>query len=136
MPLDALALVVFAGLIHACWNIAAKKAGGDARFACFTALVLMVFWAPVGLWLGWQQVPAWGRWEWGFVVASLLVSFDGARLGTPVCRSCAGGRPPVDPDRTTADNSGTGASAVGASPFIGAPIEWSTFRWQGWVSFR
>ena len=73
MPLDALALVVFAGLIHACWNIAAKKAGGDARFACFTALVLMVFWAPVGLWLGWQQVPAWGRWEWGFVVASGVI---------------------------------------------------------------
>jgi drug/metabolite transporter (DMT)-like permease len=73
VPLDALALVVFAGLIHASWNIAAKKAGGDARFACFTALVLMVFWAPVGLWLGWQQVPAWGHWEWGFVVASGII---------------------------------------------------------------
>jgi uncharacterized membrane protein len=73
VPLEALALVVFAGLIHASWNIAAKKAGGDARFACFTALVLMVFWAPVGLWLGWQQVPAWGYWEWGFVVASGVI---------------------------------------------------------------
>jgi drug/metabolite transporter (DMT)-like permease len=73
VPLEALALVVFAGLIHASWNIAAKKAGGDARFACFTALVLMVFWAPVGLWLGWQQVPDWGRWEWGFVVASGII---------------------------------------------------------------
>jgi uncharacterized membrane protein len=73
VPLEALALVVFAGLIHASWNIAAKKAGGDARFACFTALVLMVFWAPVGLWLGWQRVPAWGYWEWGFVVASGVI---------------------------------------------------------------
>ena len=54
MPLSALALVIFAGLIHASWNIAAKKAGGDARFACFTALVMMVFWAPLGLWLGWH----------------------------------------------------------------------------------
>lgn len=70
MPSSALALVVLAGLIHAVWNIAAKQAGGDARFACFTALVLMVFWAPVGLWLGWDQVPAWGRVEWALIAAS------------------------------------------------------------------
>ncbi len=70
MPLSALALVILAGLIHASWNIAAKKAGGDARFACFTALVMMVVWAPVGLWLGWQQVPAWGAVEWAFIATS------------------------------------------------------------------
>ena len=70
MPVSALALVIFAGLIHASWNIAAKKAGGDARFACFTALVLAMFWAPVGLWLGWQQVQLWGLLEWGFVALS------------------------------------------------------------------
>lgn len=70
MPVSALALVIFAGLIHASWNIAAKKAGGDARFACFTALVMMVFWAPVGLWLGWQQVPSWGLTEWGIITVS------------------------------------------------------------------
>ncbi len=67
MPTPALALVVLAGLIHASWNIAAKKAGGDARFACFTALVMMVFWAPVGLWLGWQQLPSWGWQAWALV---------------------------------------------------------------------
>jgi len=73
MPLSALALVVLAGLIHASWNIAAKKAGGDVRFAAFSALVMMVFWAPVGLWLGWQQVPAWGVREWALVLASALL---------------------------------------------------------------
>jgi len=31
--LTALSLIVLAGLIHAGWNIAAKKADGDARFA-------------------------------------------------------------------------------------------------------
>ena len=70
MPLSALALVILAGLIHACWNIAAKKAGGDVRFSCFSSLVMMVFWAPVGLWLGWQQVPSWGAQEWSLVAAS------------------------------------------------------------------
>ena len=63
MPPEALALVLLAGLIHASWNIAAKKAGGDARFAAFTSFVLMVFWAPLGLWLGWQQIPFWGAWS-------------------------------------------------------------------------
>ena len=33
----------------------------------------MVFWAPVGLWLGWQQVPAWGLLEWALVLASALL---------------------------------------------------------------
>jgi drug/metabolite transporter (DMT)-like permease len=73
MPLSALALVVLAGFIHACWNIAAKKVGGDVRFVAFTSVVLMVFWAPVGLWVGWQQVPAWGLLEWSLVLASALL---------------------------------------------------------------
>jgi drug/metabolite transporter (DMT)-like permease len=70
MPTSALALVVLAGFIHACWNIAAKKAGGDVRFSCFSSLVMMVVWAPVGLWLGWQQVPDWGVIQWSLVGAS------------------------------------------------------------------
>lgn len=72
MPLSALALVILAGLIHASWNIAAKQAGGDSRFAAFTSLVMLVFWAPLGLWLGWQQIPAWGRTEWLLLVASAI----------------------------------------------------------------
>jgi drug/metabolite transporter (DMT)-like permease len=72
VSLTALALVVLAGLIHASWNIAAKKAGGDVRFAAFTSLVTMLAWAPVGLWLGVQQVPGWGLLEWSLVVASAV----------------------------------------------------------------
>ncbi len=67
---SALALVILAGLIHACWNIAAKKAGGDVRFSGFSSLVMMVVWAPVGLWLGWEQVPKWGATEWALVSCS------------------------------------------------------------------
>jgi drug/metabolite transporter (DMT)-like permease len=70
MPLSALGLVILAGFIHASWNIAAKKAGGDIRFAAFSALVMMVVWAPVGLWLGWQQVPRWNATAWIFVATS------------------------------------------------------------------
>lgn len=70
MPLSALALVVLAGMIHASWNIAAKKAGGDARFAFFTSVVLMTVWAPVGLWAAWGVLPGWGWTEWSLVALS------------------------------------------------------------------
>ncbi|MBW0168668.1 MAG: EamA family transporter [Hydrogenophaga sp.] len=70
MSLTAFCLIVLAGLIHACWNIAAKKAAGDARFAFFSAFLMMLIWAPLGWWIGRTEVPAWGVTEWAFVVAS------------------------------------------------------------------
>ncbi|MBA3476850.1 MAG: EamA family transporter [Lautropia sp.] len=70
MPASALALVILAGLIHACWNIVAKKVGGDARFAFFSGALLMLVWAPLGLWVSWQQVPDWGWPELGVVTVS------------------------------------------------------------------
>jgi uncharacterized membrane protein len=70
MPASSLALVILAGLIHAVWNIAAKKAGGDVRFAAFTGVLMALIWAPVGVWLGWDVLPTWGRIEWGFIVVS------------------------------------------------------------------
>lgn len=66
----ALTLVLLAGLIHASWNIVAKKASGDARFAFFTSLVMMVVWAPLGLWMAWGVVPGWGWREWSLITAS------------------------------------------------------------------
>ncbi len=73
MPAEGLALVLIAGLIHASWNIAAKKAGGDVRFAAFTGAVMMVFWAPLGIWLGLDEIPRWGQTEWLLLAASALL---------------------------------------------------------------
>jgi len=70
MPASALALVILAGLIHAVWNIAAKKAGGDARFAAFSSMLGTVIWAPVALWFGWDVVPGWRAVEWAFIAVS------------------------------------------------------------------
>ena len=70
MPASSLALVILAGLIHAVWNIVAKKAGGDVRFATFTGVLMALIWAPLGVWLGWDVLPTWGRVEWGLVVVS------------------------------------------------------------------
>lgn len=63
----AFSLIVLAGLIHAGWNIVAKKAAGDARFAFFTSFLMMVLWAPLGWWLGRIDVPTWGATEWAFI---------------------------------------------------------------------
>jgi len=73
MNQHAIILVIIAGLIHAIWNIAAKKAGGDSRFACFTNLLLMVIWAPVGIYFGWRDVPLWGRTEWSLIAISGVI---------------------------------------------------------------
>ncbi len=70
MSHSAFLLVILAGLIHALWNIAAKKAGGDVRFAGFTSLIMMLVWAPVGFYFGWDVVPLWGWKEWGFIALS------------------------------------------------------------------
>ena len=73
MSAQALALVLTAALLHALWNIAAKHAGGDHRFALISALLVLLLWAPVGLWVGWSVVPQWGWAEWGIVLASAVV---------------------------------------------------------------
>ncbi len=73
MSAQALALVLTAALLHALWNIAAKKAGGDGRFALMTSLMILVFWAPVGLWLGWRDAASWSRPQVAIILASALI---------------------------------------------------------------
>jgi drug/metabolite transporter (DMT)-like permease len=68
----ALALVLVAALLHAAWNVAAKKAGGNRHFVLMGALLIVVIWAPLGLWLGWRELPRWGAREWALIVASGL----------------------------------------------------------------
>ena len=70
MSLYALCLVLIAALLHATWNLVAKKAGGDSRFALLSGLMIVVLWGPVGLWVAWDAVPLWGLKEWALIVAS------------------------------------------------------------------
>lgn len=73
MSLQAFALIILAGIIHACWNIAAKKAGGDARFAFFSSLLLVIVWAPLAWWVGHDVVGQWGWQPWALIVVSALL---------------------------------------------------------------
>jgi uncharacterized membrane protein len=72
MPVSALALVLIAALLHALWNIVAKKSGGGAHFALMGAVMIVAVWAPLGLWLMWRDVPSWGAREWALVLASAV----------------------------------------------------------------
>lgn len=73
MPLTALVLVLVAALLHALWNLAAKKAGGDHRFVFLTASAVVVLWAPAAAWFGWHELPRWGWREWTAIGASAVV---------------------------------------------------------------
>ncbi len=73
MPLTALLLVLVGALIHAGWNIVAKKAGGDARFTFFSGVLMLVVWSPLCIWLGWSVVPTWGWREWSLMAVSGFV---------------------------------------------------------------
>lgn len=73
MPASALALVVVAALLHATWNIVAKKAGGDQRFALLNSLLVAVLWLPVVVVMGLDEVWQWGRVEWAVLLASAVV---------------------------------------------------------------
>ncbi len=73
MPLAALGLVLLAALLHAGWNIVAKRSGDGPHFACLSALAMTLLWAPLGLWLAVGAIPGWGGREWTTVVASGLV---------------------------------------------------------------
>jgi drug/metabolite transporter (DMT)-like permease len=73
MPPIALALVLTAALLHALWNIAAKKAGGNHHFALLSVLMTVVLWAPAALWFGINEWQRWGPIEWAVLGASALV---------------------------------------------------------------
>ncbi len=73
MPLQALLLVLVAALLHAIWNIAAKRAGGDFRFSLFVAVFVTVVWAPAAIWVGAPVMSDWGLEIWGLLTLSATV---------------------------------------------------------------
>ena len=48
---SALALVLGSAVVHATWNLAAKKSGGGIAYVYLVGVCATVFWAPLGIWL-------------------------------------------------------------------------------------
>lgn len=69
----ALVLVLVAAVVHATWNLVAKRTGGDLRYVLLLELGVLVLWAPVGVWFAWREVPRYGLEQWALVTASGLL---------------------------------------------------------------
>jgi drug/metabolite transporter (DMT)-like permease len=73
MPLSALALVLCAALLHAIWNLGAKKAGGNHHFVLASSAGVSLLWAPLALWLGWSEILHWPASHWWVALASAVL---------------------------------------------------------------
>lgn len=73
MPFDALLLVLLAALLHAAWNLGAKKAGGNHHFVLSSALGVSILWLPVALYVGWDALPGWSALAWAMAFLSALL---------------------------------------------------------------
>lgn len=73
MPVHALLLVLTAALLHALWNLAAKRWGGGPHFVLTCSLGVTVLWLPAVLWVGLAEIPQWSLTAWAFVFASAVV---------------------------------------------------------------
>jgi drug/metabolite transporter (DMT)-like permease len=73
LSLIALALVVLAALLHAGWNIVAKRHSGGPHFAMLSAAAMALLWSPVGIALAIDAMPSWTPAAWAAVFASGIV---------------------------------------------------------------
>ncbi len=69
----ALGLVLAAALLHASWNLVAKKAGGGNHFVLLGALLVSLVWAPAAVWVGIDAVARLGAREWAVLGASAVL---------------------------------------------------------------
>ena len=69
----ALCLVLAAALLHASWNLVAKKAGGGNHFVLLGALFVAFLWAPAAVWVGVEAVARLGVREWAVLGLSAVL---------------------------------------------------------------
>lgn len=70
MPWEALLIVVFAALLHAGWNLAAKRAGGDHHFLFLVVVFIALIWSPVLVMWGPEELARWRPEHWALVAVS------------------------------------------------------------------
>ena len=73
MTATAFALVITAAMIHASWNILAKKSGGGALFVMLGVLVVTVLYAPIVAVYVYFNPPNYGWKEIALLIATALI---------------------------------------------------------------
>jgi drug/metabolite transporter (DMT)-like permease len=73
VPLSALGLVLAAGLIHAAWNLIAKRAAAGSDFVILYSTLGVVLYAPVAVWLGLGPIGELPAASWMWIAASGLL---------------------------------------------------------------
>ena len=63
----ALSIVLLAALLHAGWNLVAKRSGGDHHFLFLVVVLIALLWSPL-LWVwGPAELPRWQARDWALV---------------------------------------------------------------------
>ena len=69
----ALGLILISAVIHASWNLLAKRVAGGASFVWLFTAMSCVLYAPVGIWILMFERPSIGTIGWAFIFASALL---------------------------------------------------------------
>ena len=70
MSVAALALVLVAAVLHATWNLAAKKSGGGLPFVWLSGMLALLFYVPVVTAYWWWQQPTLPAGVLGVIIGS------------------------------------------------------------------
>ncbi len=73
MTLAVLGLILLAGLLHASWNLAAKKADAGIALSALSTTAAVVLWSPVGIPVLARETPSWGGSQWACLVGSSVL---------------------------------------------------------------
>jgi drug/metabolite transporter (DMT)-like permease len=73
MTLLALGLVLGSAVLHATWNLAAKRAGGGATFVWLFSALATVLWLPLAVWVIVRERPDIGALGWLSLLLSILL---------------------------------------------------------------
>ncbi|MFM9108187.1 MAG: EamA family transporter [Chloroflexota bacterium] len=68
----ALALVLGSAVLHAAWNLAAKRAGGGATFVWLFSALATILWLPLAAWSVWHGHPHVDPRGWLALLLSIL----------------------------------------------------------------
>ena len=73
MTISALLLVVTAAFCHATWNLYVKRIGGGPELIWLVSFLSNVFYLPWLVYVFWVELPTFGLYELGLVVASSIM---------------------------------------------------------------